>query len=258
MRTLHIAPSDTAGGALLQAIRDAGRDDGVLSWLDDLSCGPIASGDPSERAEWWAPFYGDRDIEADLKAFWERISTTDDRLVVWFGRHSASELAFFLAWADRIRDRPYEYLDVAALQFPRRDGSGTLGPPVQSVGMMNPDMLKSLLGSERASTPKQKKESLRSWRQLKAENAPFRIVTAAGLVSAAIDCFDPLLLERVTPEWRTVARIIGETMGYNYEPYMQVGDLMLLTRVVALVSEGKLFADGDPRDMRSCRVRLPP
>jgi hypothetical protein len=41
------------------------------------------------------------------------------------------------------------------------------------------------------------------------------------------------------------------------EPYIQVGDLMLLTRVVALVEAGKLLADGDPSEMRSCRIRLP-
>jgi hypothetical protein len=46
-------------------------------------------------------------------------------------------------------------------------------------------------------------------------------------------------------------------MGYNCEPYIQVGEVMLGTRVVALVGEGKLLADGDPWDMRSCRVRLP-
>jgi hypothetical protein len=45
-------------------------------------------------------------------------------------------------------------------------------------------------------------------------------------------------------------------MGNNFA-YMQVGDMMLLARVVALVGEGKLLADGDPWDMRSCRVRLP-
>jgi len=54
-----------------------------------------------------------------------------------------------------------------------------------------------------------------------------------------------------------IARVVGNTMGLNSEPYFQVGDLMLLTRVVALVGEGKLLADGDPWDMRSCRVRLP-
>jgi hypothetical protein len=118
MRTVHIAPGDSASGSLRRAIQDAGRDDEVLSWLDDLSCGPMASDDPAERAKWWAPFHSDRDIEADLKAFWDRVAATDDRLVVWFGRHRASELAFFLAWADRLGDRPYEYIDVAGLRFP--------------------------------------------------------------------------------------------------------------------------------------------
>jgi len=65
-----------------------------------------------------------------------------------------------------------------------------------------------------------------------------------------------LLLAEATSEWRKVARVVGGTMGHNSEPYYQVGDLMLLTRIVALVDEGKLLAEGDPWDMSS-RVRLP-
>lgn len=257
--TLHIAPSDSAGGSLRCALRDAGHDDDVLSWRDDLSCGPIASGDAAERAEWWSQFYTDRDIEPVLKSFWDRVAETDDRLVIWFGRHSASEHAFALAWVEKLGDRPYEYIDVTGRQFPqtRRDGSTVLGPPMQSVGTMNSEMLKSLLGSEQPVSTEFKEEASRTWRRLGSENAPFRIVTVAGLVSAPVDVFDRLLLERATPEWKKVARIVGEAMGYNFEPFIQVGDIMLLTRVVALVGEGKLLADGDPWDMRSCRVRLP-
>jgi len=77
------------------------------------------------------------------------------------------------------------------------------------------------------------------------------------LVSAPLDHFDPLLMEQVTTEWRKVARVIGGMMGLNSEPYFQVGDMMLLARVIALIGEGKLLADGDPWDMHSCRVRLP-
>jgi hypothetical protein len=77
------------------------------------------------------------------------------------------------------------------------------------------------------------------------------------LVSAPADHFDHLLMEQVTSEWSKVARIIGDTMGFNYEPYWQVGDIMLLGRVIALIDEGKLFAEGNPWDMHSCRVRLP-
>jgi hypothetical protein len=258
MGTLHIAPGGSAGGSLKRAIQDAGRDDDVLSCPDDLSCGPITSDDPSERAEWWAQFY-DWDTEADLRAFWDRISTADERLVVWFGRHRASELAFFHAWTDRLGDRPYDIVDVTGRQFPakREDGSSRPGSPAQAVGIINSDGLRSLLASEQPITAQLREESRQTWRRMKAENAPFRIVTEAGLVSAPIDVFDPLLLERTTPEWKKVARTVGETMGYNSEPYMQVGYLMLLTRLVTLVGDGKVLADGDPWDMHACQVRLP-
>ncbi|UVK43821.1 DUF3658 domain-containing protein [Mesorhizobium sp. AR07] len=58
------------------------------------------------------------------------------------------------------------------------------------------------------------------------------------LVSAPAHIFDELLLERAAKDWRKVARVIAETMGHNMDPYIQVGDLMLLTRIVALVDQG--------------------
>lgn len=257
MRALHIAPGDSAGGSLRCAVRDAGCDDDVLSWRDDLSCGPIASGEASERAEWWSRFYDDRDIAPVLKSFWDRVADTNDRLVVWFGRHCASELAFFLAWTYRLGDRPFEYIDVTGRQFPRQSNPSELGPPMRSVGIMNPEMLKSLLGREQIASASLKEEAVSTWRRLRAENAPFRVVTASGLASAPADYFDPLILEQATTEWRSVTRVIAATMGRNYEPYMQVRDVMLQARIVALVEDGKLIADGDPWDRRSGRIRLP-
>ena len=244
MRTLHVAPGDSAGGSLRQAIRDAGRDEEVVSCRDDLSCGPIKSDDQSARAAWWARFYDVPEFEGDFKTFWNRVTTTDDRLVVWFGRHAAGELAFYLALADRLGDRSYDIVDVTGARSP-------------AVSIVPTDQLRALLGTERPVTAQEREEARRHWRRLRVENAPFRVVTPMGLVSAPVDHFDPLLLERATPEWRKIARVVGDTMGYNFEPYMQVGDMMLLARVVALVDEGKLLADGDPWDMHSCRVRLP-
>jgi hypothetical protein len=258
MKTLHIAPNHSAGASLVRSIRDADRDDEVLSWPDDLSCGPIDPGDPAERAEWWARFYEDWGIEVELRAFWQRVAAADERLVVWVGRHSAQELAFLLAWADLFRDRPYYLIDVTGLQFPftRQDGCAALSEPAKSVAIVNADGLRSLLGSEQPVIGAQIAEARRRWRVLKLKNAPFRIVTNTGLVSASVDHFDPLLLAQATTEWRKVAYVVGAAMGFNSEPYYQVGDLMLLTRVVALIDEGKLLADGNPWDMQSCNVRL--
>jgi len=259
MKTLHIAPGLSAGGLIVQAVRGAGRPDKVLSWPDDLSCGPIDSDDPAARATWWARFDDDWKIEASLREFWERVRATDDRLVVWFGRHSASELAFFLAWTDRLRDRPFDIVDVTGLVFPlgrEADPSATSGP-VEAVGIIDPERLRTLLGRERPATALEVEQASQNWRKLKLENAPFRVVTATGLVSAQLDYFDSSLLQQVTPEWKKVVRVIGEAMVLCDESYFQVSDTMLLARVVALVGEGKLLADGDLRDMRSSRVRLP-
>lgn len=257
MKTLHISPGDSAGGSLIRAIRDGGRDDEVLPFRDDLSCGPIDRDEPSARAAWWSQFYDASDVATILGEFWQHVANTDQRLVVWFGRHSARELAFFLAWVDRLGERPYQIIDVTQRQLPFRQHDGSFGlRPAAYVSILRHEALRSLLGSERPITPEEQREISGVWRKLRVENAPFRIVTGSGLVSAPLDHFDPWILQQTATEWRSVARVVGGAMGDNCEPYFQVDDLMLQARVVALVAEGKLLAEGDPWEMRSCRIRL--
>ena len=259
MKTIQIAPGDSAGGSLQQAMLQAGRDDEVLRFLDDLSCGPIASDDHQARVDWWRQFFEADEREDKLKAFWKRVTTTEDRLVVWYGRHSAQELAFFLAFSDRLGERPYEFIDVAGHQWysTRRDGSTALGVPATAAGTIPPEQLRSFLGTERRPTAEEREAAGSRWRRLKAENAPFRIVTDEGLASAPIDHFDHLIMGQVTTEWQRINRVIGYTLGETMEPYLQVGDVMLHERLIALVEGGQLEADGDPGDMFDCRVRLP-
>lgn len=217
MTTLHIAPGDSAGGSLRHALREAGRDDDVLGFRDDLSCGPIALGNAAERAEWWGHWYDDPDIEAALSGFWDRVLSADAKLVVWFSRHCASEIAFLLAFADRLAERRFECIDVTGRQFlrTRQDGSTVLGRPIRSLGIMNSEVLTSLFDSERAASAEFKEGSRHIWQRLRVENAPFRIVTDAGLVSAPEDVFDRWLVERATSEWCAADSIIHDAIGYN-------------------------------------------
>jgi hypothetical protein len=258
MKTLHIPPGDSAGGSLLRAIRDDGRDEEVLRFRDDLSCGPIDPYEPEVRAAWWGAYHDALEVEAAHRTFWDRVATTDDRLVVWFSQHSARELAFFLAWADQLGERTYDIIDVTGrrLPFRERDGTVALSRPVGSVSMVSSYSLKSLLGKEQPVTAQDRDKSRGRWRQLQIENAPFRIVEETGLVSASIDHFDPWLLAEATLEWQSVRRVVAAAMILNSEPFLQVYDVMLHTRVVALVDEGRLLADGDPWDASS-RIRLP-
>lgn len=259
MKTLHIAPGYSAGGSLRQAIGEVRPQDEVLCWPDDLSCGPIDSDESSVRAAWWDCDIEDWNLALILNEFWSRVFDSKDKIVVWFARHSASEHAFFLNWTDRLNERPYEIIDPTGQQFPftKRDGSAGVTEPTKSVSLLVPTILAALLGTERPITNAEKEQARGRWHQLKAENAPFRIVTENGLASAPADHFDPLILEQAKPDWQKMNRLIGYTMGYNDEPYFQVGDRMLHCRVVRLIEKGALLAEGDPWNMRDCRVRLP-
>lgn len=244
MKVLHVAPGDSASGGLREAVRLAGHQQEVLSFNDDLSCGPIAWGTSRERAAWWSHVHAPIP-EEDLATFWHRVETADERLVVWFGRHSASELAFFLALADRLGNRPCDIVDV------------TISQPDGAVGLLPGNRLAALIDTARPIAPEEAADAGRLWQRLRSQNAPFRVVTPVGLASAPIDHFDSSILEQAAKEWLRAAYVIGSTMAHNCEPYMQVDDRILLARLVALVEEGELLADGDPWDMRTCRVRLP-
>ena len=258
MKVLHVAPSDSAGGSLREALRLAGHQQEVLSFPDDLSHGPIAWGTSRERAAWWWHIHDSR-LEDDLEAFWLRLETPNRRLVVWFGRHSASELAFFLALADRLGDRSYDIVDVTHLQWTllRPDGTSGVARPAGAVGIVPTDQLAPQIDTARPISPREASDAARLWQHLRTQNAPLRVVTPTGLASAPIDHFDASILQQAAPEWRSAAYVVGSTMAHNCEPYMQVGEVMLLARLVALIEERKLLADGDPWDMRACRVRLP-
>jgi hypothetical protein len=229
-----------------------------LSFYDDLSCGPIAWGTSRERAAWWSHVHVPVS-EGDVEAFWHRLETADERLVVWFGRHSASELAFFLALADRLGDRPYDVVDVTDLQWTisRPEGTSAITRPAGAVGGVPADRLVAQLGTERPISPQEAAEASHLWQHLRTQNAPFRVVTPTGLTSAPIDHFDSSILEHAAREWRKAVYVVGSAMAHNHEPYRQVGDVMLLARLVALVEEGKLLSDDNPWDMHACRVRLP-
>jgi hypothetical protein len=265
METLHIVPGLSAAGSLNAAMREAGRDDEVLAWPDDLSCGPINPADPDARAAWWNSFYcdgetgNDWDIEQELNSFWDRVATTEKRIVLWTSAHCANELSFYLAWTDQIEDRPVTPIDVTGFRYPftHRDGTVAQSGPAKSVSTINNDGLRALLGSEQPVSIQRLSQARNRWRQLKAEDAPFRVITEDGLISAPVDYFDELLIRQAASEWRKTAYIVGAAMGSASEPYFQVGDMMLLVRVVALVEQGKLLVEGNPWKMQSSRVRLP-
>ena len=215
--------------------------------VDDLSCGPIQKIDATSRAGWWSSLHrlGVREVELDMKVFCDRVSRSDDQVIVWTGRQSAKEFAFLLAFANVIGDRPFGIIDAAEpcdppLRYPK---SGLDIPGAISVWPS--EMLLTLIGTERPVGPLERAALSERWRVLRQENAPFRVVAGTDLISAPETYFDHILLAEAKPEWQTAMRLVGGALGRD-EALMQVGDVALLGRLVALIKAGRLLAEGDP------------
>lgn len=243
MGFLHIVPTDSAGGSMRQALTKAGSSDSLLACRDDLSCGPIASNQPASRAAWWGQFHDMHEVEEELRAFWDQVEGTDAHIVLWFGRLAADELACFLACAERLGDRAYSAVDVTELS----------NSP--SVSILQPETLCQLLGAPHRLGSQERQQAANHWRRLRSEDAPFRIVTPEGLESAPAEHFDGALLSHVDGTWRNVNGVVAETMVLSFEPYWQVGDVMLRARLVALAESGRIELTGHPTE-RGTMVRL--
>jgi hypothetical protein len=257
---IHVAFGRSAAGSLSQALQLLGRDERVICEPDDLSYGPIDPHDLVRRAE----FYGDElGYEADLSlplliaAFWHEATTTTSTPVAWLSRRCAREYAGFLEFLSR-RDEPPLVVDVAGVAFVGRDGAPSPHTS-NAVGYVRADQLIAhglFDAAPRISDVEFQRERAR-WQTLKRENAALRVLDTTGLVSAPITFFDELILSCVTDDWQSCARVVGDAMYRSSSEFYQTGDLVLWSRVRALVEDGVLEGRGEMVEMRYSSVRRP-
>jgi hypothetical protein len=249
--------SNLAAENLKTALRDAGREDLVVCYFENLSLGPIDPPDPHVRLEWFEQEFACRD-ECGIpnnEAFWRDALNENVRKVAWLSRRSAPEYCGFLEWLWRLGDLPCKVIDLTDMPVGshRRAFTLSLLSPEEIAANAVWDRAEALDASARSHC-----HSL--WRRLRVENAPLRVVDADGLRSAPITFFDQQLLSFANASWQKPARIIGKTMaewvGSQMEPYFQSGDWILAARVIALVEGGLLEGRGNLMDIRQSEVRL--
>lgn len=283
--TLHVAFCRGDSQTLTEALEACGRSDAVVCHDDDLSIGPIEPPDYLRRINWIAealdfegwpptpdeplpsredrfhyhPWYA---RPADETAFWTTALDPANRIVLWLTRRSPRNVAGVMEWLRRAGERPCEIVDfteVLATPQPRDR------KPYHALGLtaLMPEEFRVL---ELLAEAKPLADELRHcwttrWAQLRAENAPFRIIGPEGLQSAPITTFDAGLLAQCKPAWRKVARVVGGCLleGVEEEAVHPPNEMVLAARLHALVKAGQLEMLGeDVFAMRFCDIRLPP
>lgn len=260
---LHIVFNPSAAAGLRDALRQAGRDERVISHFDSLSFGPINPPDPKLRSEWVQTELGYTDwddVVSKATAFWPEALSTSNQRVAWLSRRSTQEYAGFLEWLWRLDEEPIEVIDLTDVMVAEH-GSGLTKPRLAiSLGLLPPYQIleNDLLDRAEKLTSALRGQYRALWGRLRAENAPLRVLSGGELVSAPLSFFDPLLLSCATPEWQKAARIIGLALSdFWTTSVLQTGDLVLYARARALADAGRLEFQGDLFDIQNSELRLP-
>ena len=264
MRPTHVVFGHSAAKDLRDALAEAGKDDNVLAFPDNLSLGPINPPSWHDRAQWMSNelLYEARDLSAETEAFWTAALAPGTGPVAWMSRRSAHDYANFLEWLWRLQEVPCKIIDLTEVKFLSRspDGDGQAWWFVVSLALIPSKTIRErgLWDYAVPLSEGDRQHYRRLWGRLKEENAPLRIIRDGELASASIDAFDQTIMPCVQAEWRKISRVVGEVL-YTYieDERQQVGDRVLHARIRALVAGGLLEGRGDLSSLRAGEVRLP-
>jgi len=241
--TLHVTFLMSGAGELREAFRRVGRSDRVAAFCEFLQCGPIDPPTPEDRLRWLVDELGferkDWDwLPGDVARFWRLISDSAAHCVVWTSSRSAGEHSAFLSWLECMGDQPYDVIDLANVDVTwRRSGRG----PALSLGLLSADQIAgdALWDGARPLSSEERRGHGDSWRKLRAENAPLRIIGCDGLCSAPMTYLDERLLSLASHDWQPAVRLIGFGIAEDGD-YFQQPDFILASRLHALIGAGKL------------------
>lgn len=180
--------------------------------------------------------------------------------------HSAVELCGFHELLWRLPESSIHVVDVANVDFRRDDASRY--DARQAFALVRDERIVelSLINSARPVSEVERASHRRSWNRLRAENAPLRILTNSGLVSAPVEYFDDRIRAEITEDWKRCARVVGDVLATTSRGLLREfsSDMFLFVRLLHLIDEDDEIEgmNDDGPDalwaMRASRVRRRP
>lgn len=257
---LHLTFSPYGGTTLQTVLKKAGRSDEVIALRDCLAFGPIDHPDNLERADWVQREFGAEDsyrvIEVS-RSFWNNVLSDRRHKVLWTSRRCAQDYSGFLECLRRLDHTPCSVVDLTDTRVIGRSGKSGLAI---CLSMLHEDVIleQGILDLAEPLKLDDRKFYHDVWKNLRKENAPFRVVGINGITSAPITYFDNLIFSCALDEWQKSARVIGKALAKDMDDeYYQTGDLVLFARLRKLVERGVLEGRGDMSEMRTSEVRRP-
>ena len=254
--TQHVVFGTSAAGSVKTAFERLGLTENVVCIPDHLNFGPIRTLSSKLRKRWnrkelgYSREYANYGYSSD--ALWSEATRPDRLPIAWLHRRSAREYSNFLEFVSRLRGPYFKLVDLTDIELVFRNGKRGRS---RSSGEFTPErIIEARFIDLQVDVREQEYNHYKmTWTRLKEENAPFRVIAEAGLISAEISYFDSLLISFIGEQWVKCARVVldAEMSG----PYAQTDSFVLWPRLCALVDCGLIEGSGKMIDMRESFVR---
>jgi len=243
---VHVIFSSSAAGSLRQALSAASVREKVVDLCDNLSWGPIAPADFSDRAVWFDLNMPRADdgwewLEEEEKRFAQGLAQDSDHLL-WVAPHNARELCGLHWYLDRFDGAKARMIVVG------RDVS-TGGPKqtIRGLGCLHPKHYEHLLRSAAPEPYDPGRFPASSWSELARDATSLRVVEDGQITSVAEDHLDAALLAEITTEWRKCHRVIAGAMISLWEEDRDTDDVFWLWRIRELSRLGVIDTNREVR-----------
>lgn len=242
---LHVTFGYSAGHSLKIALATLGINEEIAILGDDFNMGPLDPGDAEQRAEWEREELGDADepiaLSGDVIEFWQKVSTWPGTIVAWMSSRCVVELCGFHALLWHVPRATIQVIDVADFDFAR--GNATKYDERQSFAIVRDERIVelSLIDFARPLSDVELASHRKTWSRLRAENAPLRVLTEAGLVSAPVNYFDDRMRALITEDWQKCARVVGNMLASVSSGFLREfsSDTFFFVRLLNLIDDDK-------------------
>ncbi|WDG77627.1 DUF3658 domain-containing protein [Pseudomonas chlororaphis] len=262
MKTIHIAPNNSAAGCMVCALDKPRRKPLVFTLWDDLTVGPLRDIDDTLGLRLDAALDCEGLGHIYSAARWDfeliqLISLTDVPIVIWHGPCVDDQLKL-RRLSYRLRDTPQRLFEVSLssddISLLNRHHMGTDDPirtrDTLSVADFSPETLRTKLASTTPISVLRIDQLALEWQKIKKANAPWRRWRNNALENTDFAELDARVVELATAEWQLARLVVGELMGTFF-----ISDATALWRVSEAGAAGRIELRGNIYDLGSLKLR---
>ncbi|OJA45184.1 hypothetical protein BGV68_31830 [Burkholderia ubonensis] len=260
MKTIHIAPNNSAAGSLTRAFDEPRRESLVFTLWDDLTVGPLRDIDDTPRSGAMLDCEGLGHINGAARWDFELIqciTLTDVPVVIWHGSCADDQLKL-RRLAYRLRDTPQRLFEVSLssddISPLDRHYMGADDPirtrDALSVAYFTPETLRTKLASAAPISALRIDQLALEWQKTKEADASWRRWHSNALENTDFKELDARVVELVTAEWQLARFVVDELMGTFF-----VSDAIALWRVSEAGAAGRIELRGNRYDLGSLELR---